>query len=569
MSQSTIGTAGFANRIPVSWAPAASSEQPLVQSSSDVFRAAQMRAPMSSPTKPSLLDGLAPPAAPHRLNQPTERSRQPIDITDYITGAMSRPISGTEANRAIGAWIPGNRVRSFAHADLPTENHSAILRWLRETSEFALESIRAVFAAPEVTHSWEVNNPILEQPIASDLRETIRSAEDTLFVDIFLMGGTWGLDIAKELLLATERGVKVVVVRDTDNEFSSGFEMVPLWSALEEESYQNENLTVLRSDIHQRPSGLPFGLDYITQLIEPWVDMPLSLAAKSDHSKVVIADGLSPNPSMWIGSKNTVDSGGSYFFDEVMHIDGPAAAAAQVSYLEDITLAHDLALKERRNGGTPGDAWLTGFVEQLRRRRSGQERTWVQPVGGASVQVIENNADDSVRNVESSVLALLESAETSIDMYQFLAYSPSVAKALARAIKRGVRVRILMDSIEKKVPLNNMLAILMQDHGVTQSEIASCIRWRNQLPGGTQVDHGEEHPIEPQQQHTKTIIVDGEVTLAGSANFDIASLSGAFRELSVAVRDQQTASESISRFNAIFESDEHSAPYESAFTKPL
>ena len=124
-------------------------------------------------------------------------------------------------------------------------------------------------------------------------------------------------------------------------------------------------------------------------------------------------------------------------------------------------------------------------------------------------------------------------------------------------------------SIEKKVPLNNMLAILMQDHGVTQSEIASCIRWRNQLPGGTQVDHGEEHPIEPQQQHTKTIIVDGEVTLAGSANFDIASLSGAFRELSVAVRDQQTASESISRFNAIFESDEHSAPYESAFPKPL
>ena len=154
-------------------------------------------------------------------------------------------------------------------------------------------------------------------------------------------------------------------------------------------------------------------------------------------------------------------------------------------------------------------------------------------------------------------------------MYQFLAYSPSIAKALARAIRRGVEVRLLMDSIDQKVPLNNMLAVLMKEHGVSQNQIEASIRWRSQLPGGTQFDFGEEFPIEPQQQHTKTIIIDDQVTFAGSANFDIASLSGAFREFSVAVKDEETAAAAVERFDAIFESDEHSRPYQSAFPQPM
>ena len=242
---------------------------------------------------------------------------------------------------------------------------------------FQSESIQRVIENPGAKHPWQIENPILEQPIAGSLRETIRSADETLFVDIFLMGGTWGLDIAAELLLAAERGVKVTLVRDTDNRFSSGFEMDPLWEAVERHSHDNPNLTVMRSQIKKRPSGLPFGLENITRLFDGLVDAPLSLEAKSDHSKVVIADGLSRTPQMWVGSKNTVDSGGAYFYDDVMRIRGPAAAASLISYLPDMELAFELAMDERINGRRPADGWFMGMLHQLRRRRSGFEPTLV------------------------------------------------------------------------------------------------------------------------------------------------------------------------------------------------
>ena len=253
----------------------------------------------------------------------------------------------------------------------------------------------------------------------------------------------------------------------------------------------------------------------------------------------------------------------------MFHIDGPAAAASQLSFLEDIREARALAVKEGRNGGQPSDVWVDGLIERMERRKSGIEPTVVHVAGDASVQIVENNADDSVRNAEASILALLEGAETSIDMYQFLAYSPSIAEALARAIHRGVEVRILMDSVGKKVEMNNLLAVLMNEHGVSQSQIDSMIRWRSQLPGGSQIDNGVENPIEDQQQHTKTIIVDRKRTLAGSTNFDIASLSGAFREFSVTVEDDAAAAIATERFEALFESDVNSRPYATEFQEPL
>ena len=93
----------------------------------------------------------------------------------------------------------------------------------------------------------------------------------------------------------------------------------------------------------------------------------------------MIADGLTAKPSMWVGSKNTVDSGGSFFFDEVFHIDGPAAAASQLSFLEDIREARALAVKEGRNGGQPSDIWVDGLIQRMERRKSGmnvQLSTW-------------------------------------------------------------------------------------------------------------------------------------------------------------------------------------------------
>lgn len=490
----------------------------------------------------------------------TSTRSKTVDITPLLG---TRPVdSDIEAKRALNHWVPGNKVSVISHNANLQEDNAEMIHWLKDTDYFTQEAIAKVMATPESDHAWEINNPILNQPIAESLRDTIRSAEETLYIDIFLMGGTWGLDIAKELLLASERGVKVVLIRDTDNSFSSGFEMDPLWDALEEHSHQNDNLTVMRSQIKNRPSGLPFGLDHITRIFDDLIDAPLSLEAKSDHSKIVIADGLSRKPQMWVGSKNTVDSGGSFFYDEVMHVEGPAAAASFISYLPDMELAHQLALDEKVNDSKPADGWFSTMVQTMRNRRDGSERTVCDAAGSASVLIAENNADDSIRNIEHTVLSLIESATDSIDMYQFLAYSPEVGKALAAAVKRGVNVRILMDSVGQKVPMNATLGYFMDDAGLSPEQVESMIRWRAQLPGGTQIDGDTENPIEPQQQHVKTIVVDEKIVFGGSTNFDIASLAGAFREFSIAVKDNDAATKSHENFNEIFASETNSVPYE-------
>ena len=49
----------------------------------------------------------------------------------------------------------------------------------------------------------------------------------------------------------------------------------------------------------------------------------------------------------------------------------PAAAASQLSFLEDIREARALAVKEGRNGGQPSDVWVDGLIERMERRKSG------------------------------------------------------------------------------------------------------------------------------------------------------------------------------------------------------
>ena len=60
----------------------------------------------------------------------------------------------------------------------------------------------------------------------------------------------------------------------------------------------------------------------------------------------------------------------------------------------------------------------------------------------------------------------------------------------------------------------------------------------------------------------KTIIVDKNTVFGGSTNFDIASLSGAFREFSIAVKDENVAAQAQDDFDEIFSSTEQSAPYD-------
>ena len=72
-------------------------------------------------------------------------------------------------------------------------NHYKIYRqWLGEQARFAMDT-----ALPTDRQLPDgAANPILDTAHAQTIKSLITNAESFIFVDIFLIGGSWGLDIA-------------------------------------------------------------------------------------------------------------------------------------------------------------------------------------------------------------------------------------------------------------------------------------------------------------------------------------------------------------------------------------
>ena len=73
-------------------------------------------------------------------------------------------------------------------------------------------------------------------------------------------------------------------------------------------------------------------------------------------------------------------------------------------------------------------------------------------------------------------------------------------------------------------------------------------KWRVLLP----VQEVAGRPNLNQQQHTKTLIIDNTEVFLGSANQDVATFEGDFREFSVSIRNSDAVTQSVSNFNSVF-----------------
>ncbi|VVB57192.1 Cardiolipin synthase A [uncultured archaeon] len=94
------------------------------------------------------------------------------------------------------------------------------------------------------------------------------------------------------------------------------------------------------------------------------------------------------------------------------------------------------------------------------------------------------------------IVSMIRSARTSIDVEMYVFTDENLARELAAASARGVKVRVIL---EPRVSSNNLNAIAagLQDGGVE-------VRWAS---------------LRYQLTHTKMMIVDGKEALVGSINF--------------------------------------------------
>jgi phosphatidylserine/phosphatidylglycerophosphate/cardiolipin synthase-like enzyme len=385
--------------------------------------------------------------------------------------------------------------------------------------------------------------------------EALRAAKSTVFIDVFFLGGTMGVSFAKELVATAERGVKVVFLRDNYNHFGHQSEMLPVFNYLSAYSHKNPSkMLTLPSYIKGHSSGLPnivskhFKIDFLTKLgIDKHLD--LYAGAKSDHSKVIVVDGDTESPIAFVGSKNLTDASGAIVYDEVIKIQGPAAAVVLDDYYYDMkhALTKELKLSSLKHYAEKGwgkdgyspdqsvDQMAAAIIspfDLLNRDSNGRstKRTpiSVQEFGSAIVRSGYNNVNSSRTNCVTQVIQMIVSAKKNIYIKDQYLFDRSVVNALllAKAKKPSLDIKILLEPMARANPrgMPNLLYLgYLRDAGIP-------VKWKTLIDG-----HGNIH----QEYHMKSISADGIQLISGSANKDQTTMYGSFREQQLHVYDKQ------------------------------
>jgi cardiolipin synthase len=151
-----------------------------------------------------------------------------------------------------------------------------------------------------------------------------------------------------------------------------------------------------------------------------------------------------------------------------------------------------------------------------------------QPEGPASSIVVWSSPEGGTNAMKLLYLLSLAAARTSIDIQSpYLITDESTDWSLAEARKRGVRVRLLVEGdITDAKPV----------------KFAGRAAYERFLEQGIEV-----YEYQPAMMHVKAMMVDGVLSIVGSANFDNRSLE-LNDELNVAVFDRAVAARLVSDF---------------------
>ena len=466
-------------------------------------------------------------------------------------------------------WLSGNKVE-YLFWNNTTENvrddlglrHGQMKKHYPLTGAGSLESMRKkshkdVFTAAEGFFDI-ANDPVWSEKddgaIFPTIKDDLDKAKKTIFIDVFFLGSSMGASLAKHLITIAEKGVKVFILRDNYNHFGHEPEMRPIFNFLMAYSEKNPTKMVISgSYIKAHSSGLPsFIAPVITDkfLEKSGIQKHLSLygRAQSDHSKVFVIDGNTASPVAFVGSKNLTDASGATVFDEVVRVEGPAAAAVQDDYYWDMhyALKYELgeaALKNLAQKGWSSAQFKAGAsldemasnvikpFDLLDRDVKGVARiskVSVTAAGDVVMRTGQNNVNSTRTNCVDQVIQMILHAKKNIYIKDQYLFDRNVILALLKAKKAipNLDIRILLEPMNRANPKGfpNLLYLdILKKAGIQ-------VRFKNIMLGATGV------AIES-QYHMKTISADGQSVISGSANKDQTTMYGSFREEQVDVWD--------------------------------
>ncbi len=447
-----------------------------------------------------------------------------------------------------------------------------------------------------------------QRGIFAQMIQSIRDAEDSVFIDLFWMGGTIGMNLAKELMKKTVENPNftVIIITDNENKFQYGVQLDMIFRYMQAYSEkfasagpQPLNFYMVPANVGLKRTALPEFVDLLitndvvnnikgSETLQSQLEKDgFHLLAKSDHTKAMVVDGKNPEKGVaYVGSKNWTDGSGGANYDQMAEVKGPAAALILDAFYYDALEAFELEAQDNQHGQVVYTHWQAKYPELSKRkaiehllapidvldRYKGQhyDVPYVA-LGDEVVAPTQNNIyGTEMSPIEQNIQAILTARHQVLIDDQFL-YDPKVVEALLAAKQQhGVEVYVILESLTPYEPDASKVGAHLPNSLFIPELVANGIEVKWQKPPQSLVDAIlEDSAAHPGQQisatfHVKSLSVDGvlkgdshlcrtgeekspddsaPVLITGSANKDVMTMSGGFRESQVAVYSEKAVTQ--------------------------
>lgn len=455
-------------------------------------------------------------------------------------------------------FIPGNKIQIISENKRDLDR----IEWFNERIIFGGKSLD--FNSPHIAipENGAGHISLVEDPIFIKIKEMIDEAHESIFIDIFLFGGTLGATLAEHLIkttklkLAKNPNFKVLLLHDFATHYTIIDEMMPIFEYLKnvrnEDPLLAKSFYLLQANIHRHPPGIPFN---VTNLVPKTDDVYEAMQEKStyyeskiDHSKVIVIDANTDSPQAYFGSKNWSDHSGGYYYDDAIWVQGPAAALVQHSYYDDIEAALTTNPQEQRlffykDKGFDNREYLPIRNKVLKEFKISRTNFKIQ--GDEVIRFAESSVDGRLKNVRNIIIDSIISAKSTIYMEQLFLYDSYVVDALIKKkIKNpSIQIKILVDhngNFGMNGLPNTIFLRELKQYGI-EIRARKTLGTEITLPDGTKKSYHQEN-------HRKIISIDGEVLIGGSSNINPDTLQGSFREFGAQIFNKEEIQKFEKRF---------------------
>lgn len=506
------------------------------------------------------------------MNQWSRATQLTVSSRELTENLQVRFPEMDDYSLSAGGYIAGNVVELVSHNEVSPER----IQWFNDRVIFAGGKLD--FSQPYMKmplSNTDEGHPSFKDPMFAKIRDMILSAKETVFIDIFLFGGTMGGTLSKFLLDQTVEkkkanpNFKVLLLHDYATNYNMKDEMMPIFEyikhRIETEAALKGSVYLMQANIQRHPPGIPFG---ITNLVPKTEETFKALEkrntyyeSKIDHSKVIVVDPESDAPQAYFGSKNWSDHSGGYYYDNALYVKGPAAAMVHAAYYDDIDAALTTDPNERKwfffkEQGFSNEAYLKDREKILSWFKL--KRTSFPAVGTQPIRLAEANVDGKIKDTRNMLVDMISKAESHIYMEHLFIYDKYINDALMKrkAQVPSLKIRILADH-NGNFNLGGLPNTLYLDqllrHGVE-------VRARRTLGIEAKFPNGKTQSYH-QENHRKITSVDGKVMLVGSSNLNPDTLQGSFREFGAQLFDRQVIAGFEKEFQEAWNDDELVGPF--------